>query len=400
MKTIQLTAILVFILSFLGITNLLLASSSDELNNFLQFVEDPESPKIHEKIKTVASPIASMGIDNLSFFYVKISTASLNLNRSVSIICDNGQVCDQMTFGEALDEYFRKKGFNFFKPEINPKTNIISFELTPEFEELLPYLKKMGATSTLRQLPSQDLKNQNQRQFPGYGKCTGFLVSSDLLVTNHHCLSTQDSCEITSFRFNEELKNDLKTVKSIDPYSCKELLITDEDLDFTLVRLAGNPGKKYGYLKLSSRPVRATPYPQHKPADDRGEELLIIGHPASHPYYPGTREIQTVKKVSKPCHSIGSGYEAFSKFDLNALFNDFKLINKAMTGMIKTDCAITGGYSGSPVFDKDLNVIALNSSGTNSWFLYKNIDPSSYVIQTSDILNKYKSQLKALGLIQ
>jgi len=100
--------------------------------------------------------------------------------------------------------------------------------------------------------------------------CTGFLVSEDLLLTNQHCLDNTADCAsaVALFGYEEDRDRNLQTG---EPFPCEKIEATDAGLDFTLLRLGGAPGTKYGVLHWDFAPL-------HK-----GAALYIIEHPGGRP---------------------------------------------------------------------------------------------------------------------
>ncbi|KAE9038207.1 hypothetical protein PR001_g8049 [Phytophthora rubi] len=89
--------------------------------------------------------------------------------------------------------------------------------------------------------------------------CTGWLLGSEgHLVTNHHCISTQEHASNTEFEFNAEGSSCSRSCAS--PRACggairanyATLIYADEDLDYALVKLPNNLASEYGYLRLRS----------------------------------------------------------------------------------------------------------------------------------------------------
>ena len=83
---------------------------------------------------------------------------------------------------------------------------------------------------------------------------TGFLISPNLLLTNHHVLPQQDFCTHTTFRFNYQL--DFRGNPEIfKDYAAKEdgIYHANKALDYAIVELQDNPGNEWGYLLLKSQ---------------------------------------------------------------------------------------------------------------------------------------------------
>ena len=116
---------------------------------------------------------------------------------------------------------------------------------------------------------------------PGGGYCTGFLVGSgNYLMTNNHCISTQEDAEGSKFEFNYQTKdcgtdrnNPGDNLEYITVYSGADLIYTSKGRDSTLLKLKTD--KKlheiHGSLALS------------KDRPSRGEEAYIIHHPKGRP---------------------------------------------------------------------------------------------------------------------
>jgi hypothetical protein len=90
--------------------------------------------------------------------------------------------------------------------------------------------------------------------------CTGFLVSPDLLMTNHHCIPDERAMHDARVEF------DFESQRPAASYKFKELVAANEDLDFAL-------------LRLHQRWVDRAPL-QLAAADlTRGRNLIVIQHP-------------------------------------------------------------------------------------------------------------------------
>jgi Effector-associated domain 8/Trypsin-like peptidase domain len=101
---------------------------------------------------------------------------------------------------------------------------------------------------------------------------TGFLVAEDLLLTNHHVLPSSDLLLNSIFRFNYE--DDFRgRAQPSQEYQAKPngLFHTNQELDYTLVQLDGNPGQKWRWLPLLSKNIK------------RRDRVNIIQHPAGRP---------------------------------------------------------------------------------------------------------------------
>ncbi len=148
---------------------------------------------------------------------------------------------------------------------------------------------------------------------------TGFLITQDLLLTNHHVLPHSDLLSNTIFRFNYE-ENFQGEAQQTDEYRAKPngIFYTNQSLDYTLVQLEGNPGQRWGWLSLQPQIIRC---------DSR---VNIIQHPFGQ-----------AKQIS--------------------LQNNFvQYVGGNVVQYVTSTC---NGSSGSPVFNDDWEVVALHHAG-------------------------------------
>jgi V8-like Glu-specific endopeptidase len=79
---------------------------------------------------------------------------------------------------------------------------------------------------------------------------TGFLVSPNLLLTNHHVLPREGLASKAFFRFNYQ--HDIKGNAEISKdYTAKGVYFSNEFLDYAIVELKDDPGNEWGYLNYS-----------------------------------------------------------------------------------------------------------------------------------------------------
>jgi V8-like Glu-specific endopeptidase len=163
---------------------------------------------------------------------------------------------------------------------------------------------------------------------------TGFLIAPDLLLTNQHVLPDPTLLSRTIFRFNyqltfqgqAELFEDYKVSDQPD-------YIADSELDYAIVRLAGNPGNKWGHLTLSTQ------------IPNKDSRVNIIQHPNGLP-----------KQIS--------------------IQNNF--VKFASTTKLQYVTSTMPGSSGSPVFNDKWEVVGLHHAGgllpeeENSPLYYRN----------------------------
>jgi len=153
------------------------------------------------------------------------------------------------------------------------------------------------------------------------GMASGFLIAPDVILTNWHVFSLAEDAKDAKIRFNFQtdlLGNFLPTEEyGLDAAS---LFKSNEDLDYAVVRVKGEPGLKWGYLKTQALPVQLE------------DKVNIIQHPAG-----GAKQIA-----------------------MND--NEIKYVDDKFVQYI-TDTL--PGSSGSPVFNDDWQIVALHHSGGN-----------------------------------
>lgn len=101
-----------------------------------------------------------------------------------------------------------------------------------------------------------------------YAHCTGFVIGPSLVMTNHHCIENQAQCEAASFQFWDSRENNFLGLTKIRGYSCKQLVVTDEALDFSILRMEGDPREHYPSLQWMIAPLRIS----------RGTVVTILSH--------------------------------------------------------------------------------------------------------------------------
>jgi V8-like Glu-specific endopeptidase len=150
---------------------------------------------------------------------------------------------------------------------------------------------------------------------------TGFLIAPDLLLTNHHVLSSSDILPYAIFRFNYE-ENFKGEAQPVSEYAAKAhgIFHTNPVIDYSIVQLAAEIGNTWGWLNLQARNVK------------RDDRVNIIQHPAGRP-----------KQIS--------------------LQNN--LVEYVGGGVVQYITATLPGSSGSPVFNDYWEVVALHHAGGN-----------------------------------
>ncbi|WGW02673.1 right-handed parallel beta-helix repeat-containing protein [Tropicibacter oceani] len=162
------------------------------------------------------------------------------------------------------------------------------------------------------------------------GFCTAFIVDDKHIVTNHHCIPGMDgdpSGADSGIQAAQFVAGYIQPGRSagVDKYSVSPQIVeTNRGLDYTVLRVFGNPSEKYGIMELAA-------------ADPEDAEFLwIIGHPQG-----------------QSQHISREGCAAASP----AISEEGKLIHS---------CDTLQGNSGSPVIRiSDKRVIGLHHAGDN-----------------------------------
>lgn len=150
-------------------------------------------------------------------------------------------------------------------------------------------------------------------------QCSGFLVGSDLLLTAGHCVKDKNDCENVFFSFdykNGDYQKEYLTLAKENVYRCKQVVQSNYGIfsrtDFALIKL-DRP-------VLNRKPLKI----RRLGAVDSKDQLFVLGHPMGLPlmYQPG----------GKVRSNIG--------------------INTFVTNL-----DTFSGNSGSPVFNKETNVV-------------------------------------------
>lgn len=155
--------------------------------------------------------------------------------------------------------------------------------------------------------------------------CTGFLIDSGQLITNHHCVNTQEVCETAIAVFGYQYDTN-GLLNFGEQFECAQMVPGKHsyELDYTILGLSGTPWTKWGSLGLQL----ADP--------EIGAPLFIVQHPGGLP-----------KQISKiDCKALAV------PIDGRAEKTDFT-----------HTCDTVGGSSGSPVFNESGQVVGLHHYG-------------------------------------
>jgi V8-like Glu-specific endopeptidase len=223
---------------------------------------------------------------------------------------------------------------NFRKGQFSVEPPAPSSTITPAPQEETRLEKLMGSRSTL--LPISFLEHGLTRAravvrivTPGGGLGTGFLIDRNYIVTNNHVIKTHDAARLTKVQFNYQ-----KTADDLDA-SFEELTLDPDagfltsidpdhpdrkDLDFTIVKVQGDPNARYGALTFGTAGVQKEDF------------VNIIQHPAGGP-----------KQIALYHNVVTAVGERVIQYLTDTL----------------------PGSSGSPVFNSVWEVVALHHAGGN-----------------------------------
>ncbi|BAY12563.1 trypsin-like serine peptidase [Calothrix sp. NIES-2098] len=189
---------------------------------------------------------------------------------------------------------------------------------------------------------------------------TGFLVGSSYLLTNHHVLPDKEVCAqvIAQFGYDQDgLGRKIPPVEyKLDPNSVTGFFETNEELDYTLVKLQDRPkdpnlsilgraGDRFGWIPLDENSTNIAP-----PIDDEklrklqkigvqqniSQEKLIEGEPVNIIQHPKGKRKQVILSSNK----VTNIYKKFIRYEADADFSS----------------------SGSPVFNQQWQLVALHNS--------------------------------------
>ncbi|TKC79883.1 trypsin-like peptidase domain-containing protein [Trinickia terrae] len=184
--------------------------------------------------------------------------------------------------------------------------------------------------------------------------CTGFLVASGKLLTNRHCVQSNEIKSISSIKFRlgylgSNLPGKLYNV-NVNPSE------VDEKLDYAILDVQDHPEEKFGLVNIE--PVNIEP----------GEDLIVIGHPLGQPQQFSVAQCTVAPEQDNP------------DYDLKHL------------------CQTTAGNSGSPIFDEHTgSVIALHHGGPGNIGVISQADdkvsqrsaiPISTIVAYSSVLQR------------
>lgn len=185
-------------------------------------------------------------------------------------------------------------------------------------------------------------------------RCTGFMISEDVLMTNQHCIPSSRHANGVTVVFNH-----LDTVSKNDfvKYDCSTFIGNDSKLDFALLKCQGKPGRKYGFVELSDDPVQ------------KNASIYVVQQNCD---YYSSPKCDWTKKYSKG---------TVTKIDDEYTHNADTL----------------GGSSGSPVFSTTTNtVVAIHHAGYGNNGMGRGYE--NYAVPMHKIVQKIYDQFPQVDL--
>ena len=155
--------------------------------------------------------------------------------------------------------------------------------------------------------------------------CTGFMISENMMLTNEHCINSASLCA-TAYAMFDYVVDRHGTESLGESVACLGVHKVSANLDAALLRLEGEPGKKFGIARIS------------RSATKIDNALIMVQHPAGE-----------AKQVSR----LGCIVSQEAAEGVTSTKTDFA-----------HKCDTLGGSSGSPIFDdRSLEVVGLHHFG-------------------------------------
>ena len=158
--------------------------------------------------------------------------------------------------------------------------------------------------------------------------CTGFMVAPSLLLTNHHCVNTMDTCfgTVVMFGYQRDANGRVMPTKQ---YDCLAIVKASQPYDYALLQVDGSPGAADAWGVVTFDPAASLAI---------GQPLYLVQHPAGEP-----------KRVTLDDCNVSTLKAPGS---VPAVGSDFG-----------HKCDTESGSSGSPLFNLSHRVVGLHHFG-------------------------------------
>ncbi len=146
------------------------------------------------------------------------------------------------------------------------------------------------------------------------GRCSGFLVGENTLVTAGHCVENQSDC--SNYKWVFGFKSDSNSVQQSQIYSCKSIISQ---------QLSGSTNADFAVIELDRNVENAEPLTFRTSGEvKKGDSITVMGHPSGLPMKVASGA--TIRSTSDDWYFVGN-LDTF------------------------------GGNSGSPVFNTDTGIV-------------------------------------------
>lgn len=152
---------------------------------------------------------------------------------------------------------------------------------------------------------------------------TGFMISDDLMMTNHHVLPSSDEVKecVAEFNYQSDWNGMLQNVERFQ--GDLRFYLSNEDLDFAIIKINESPGKKFGKIKLDYTTQvleNESVYIIQHPRGREKEVALVNNHVVRIKRDPGDNFPSQIVHYTTDTEPGSSGSPVFTKaWDLAAL---------------------------------------------------------------------------------
>jgi hypothetical protein len=185
---------------------------------------------------------------------------------------------------------------------------------------------------------------------------TGFMISPSFLLTNNHEISDPSCAQKSFFEFNNQIYAN-GTVGIPEDYTADlSIFHNNESLDYTVIKLNGNPGSKWGYIDLP-RPSSTFPQLFNKLISNLIKTKIIDDNSFS--FDTLQKDNLNLLNEEKYIHANILQHPD-GKFKQVGLQDNYLTSVDENHGLIRYTTDTDDGSSGSPVFNDNWDLIALH----------------------------------------